>query len=102
MEVLDLSKGRNATQLSQSPALSDPVAVIVMTLLLVAGGVGAFFMLLYRACLPVYRSSRVVPSSRYEWADPNKLNLVETGSAAANTSQDKDMRSVTFGPKTGK
>jgi hypothetical protein len=97
VEVLDLSGVRNATQLPQPPPPSDPIAVVVMTLLLVAGGVGAFFFLLYRACLPVYRSSRVVPSSRYEWTDPNKPKE-DADNDAKSKSQDKDMRSISFGP----
>jgi hypothetical protein len=97
VEVLDLSRGRNATQLPQPPPPDDPIAVIAMTLLLVAGGVGAFFFLLYRACLPVYRSSRVAPTSRYEWTDPNKPKE-DADNDAKSKSQDKDMRSVSFGP----
>jgi hypothetical protein len=102
-DVVDLSPAPNATHLPGPPPASDPVAVIVMTLLLVAGGVGAFFFLLYRVCMPVYRSSRVAPSSRYEWVDPNtkaiKAPAGEDDPDGQKAGTERDMRSVSFGPK---
>ena len=99
--TVDLSPPPNATYVAPPPIEPEPVAAVVMTLMIVASGVGAFFFLLYRVVLPVYQNRRVAPASKYEWEDPIEKAKREAAEKEAG-GKEQDMRSISFGPVKAK